>query len=92
MSEYWAQIDALGAALNAVHEASHGPDLDAAATRLDDACRAVVGPVTLRYRYQPKGIAAQRVRLPVRDSGGSIVKAVEVWEAQAPAGSTVDVG
>ena len=92
MSEYWKQVDALGQALNDVHEADHGPELDAAATRLDEAARALVGPVTLRYRYEPKGIASQRVKLPVRDNDGNIMKAIEVWESQAPAGSTVDVG
>ena len=92
MSEYWKQIDALGQALNAVHEADHGPELDAAATRLDAACRAVVGPVVLRYKHEPKGIAAQRVKLPVRDGEGTIEKVVEVFEVHLDAGSVVDVG
>ena len=92
MSEYWKQVDALGQALNDVHEADHGPELDAAATRLDEACRAVVGPVVLRYKHEPKGVAAQRVKLPVRDNEGNIMKAIEAFEVCVPAGSTVDVG
>jgi len=94
VSEYWKQIDALGEALNQVHEAgnSPGPELDAAATRLDAACRAVVGPVVLRYKHEPKGIAAQRVKLPVRDGEGTIEKVVEVFEVHLDAGSVVDVG
>ena len=93
MSDYWADIDALGEALNQVHEAgnSPGPELDAAATALDDAARALVGPVVLRYRHEPKGLASQRVRLPVRDHDGTIEKVVEAFEVHVPAGSTVDV-
>ena len=88
---YWDTIDALGTALHAVHEASDDERV-AAMTALDEACRAVTGPVTLRYGHEPSGIVSKQAKVPVRDDAGSILKVVDVWEAFVPAGSTVDIG
>jgi len=91
VSDYWDQVDAIGAALNAVHEASDD-ERCAAVNALDAACRNMVGPVTLRYGYQPSGIVSKPAKIVVRDGDGNIEKVVEVFEAFAPAGSTVDIG